>query len=781
MPVFGGAFVLVAAMVLVATRWRRLSPLSIGALLIAGAAVLTGQLGALLAIVAFGGAATVLGRLVLRRFPDTTDLEALLLGLVLHGTVVGLMVAWPINYPGVHVALVAAPLVCGWRQTIALLQRAWTWVWASERRAAPLLPEVVAIAIAAIGLVHFLVVLMPEFGHDALVSHLMMPARIAWRHVWEFDVDSHVWCVMPALVDWLYTVGYMLAGETGARLVNFGCILLLGRLVFDVVQWLGGDRLGGLVAVLVYLTTPLTLTESSSLFIEAAWTCFVVGGAMAVLRVSVHEPGPAANDGDARQTVLAGALLGGALAAKAVTFMVLPVLALVLLVAWRRWLRRGHTGAALVGLGVFLFVGSQPYVRALWLTGNPVFPFFNGYFRSPHYALENFAAPDQFPRGLTWDVLYRMTFASSDYLEALPGAAGFQWLLLVVPVAVGFVVARHRRGLLVLGVGAAIAWLTCKQTAYLRYVFPTFALASAAIGALLGGALPRARASTMLLAAATVATVTLNLVCFATGGFNHAFSLPVLASPSLRNDYIAARQPLRAAVRLVNELNEQQAPVAFFSAALAADLRADLLCPNWYNFRFAERLHAAANDDALGELLARERVRFLVLADHWEDEPARQRVRAVSREVRRLGDVSVRRLDERFQFRRELLQAPAFERADAWQLAPGARIEPGVGAVVRVDAAANQLIEVAAGREYRLTATARLVDAAVPASARLQVNWIDARGRMLAPDIQVFACSVEATSHSMDVVAPPGAATALVYASGFTQVAVVFTSLSFKN
>ncbi len=160
---------------------------------------------------------------------------------------------------------------------------------------------------------------------------------------------------------------------------------------------------------------------------------------------------------------------------------------------------------------------------------------------------------------------------------------------------------------------------------------------------------------------------------------------------------------------------------------------------------------------------------------------SRQRVRAVSSEVKGIGDVSVRRLDERFQFRSELLRAPTFAEPAAWHLAAGARIEPGTGAVVSVEAPANQLVEVVAGREYRLTATARRADAATGADARLQVNWLDADGRMLVPHIQVFACLAEATSHSMDVVAPAGATAALVYASGHAQVPVVFTSLSFKN
>src|SRR5690606_6745680 len=158
-----------------------------------------------------------------------------------------------------------------------------------------------------------LVAWMPGSGHDALVSDLLLPSRIAWQHVWEFDVDLYAWGVMPMLGDWLYVIGYMLAEETGARLINLFAILLLGRQIYELVTWLGGNRLGGYAALLIYLSTPLTMTESSSLFIEAAWSCLVVGGAMAVLRTASRDQGQ--QTVDPRHLVIAGILLGGALAA----------------------------------------------------------------------------------------------------------------------------------------------------------------------------------------------------------------------------------------------------------------------------------------------------------------------------------------------------------------------------------------------------------------------------------------------------------------------------------
>ncbi|MCA8966087.1 MAG: hypothetical protein KDC48_14470 [Planctomycetes bacterium] len=774
---FAKAGGLVLLVVLVAARWHRLSALSAGALLAAAGAAAAGQFGALLAVLSLGVASVAAGRWVLgRRGELATDLDCLLVGLTLYGTLIGLLVHLPVNYPGVYVALLALPVWRRWSDVLALVGRV------RERLAAPRTGGGAALllsaAIAAIGLVHLVVALMPERGHDALVTHLLLPARIAWDHVWAFDVDTYVWAVMPLLGDWLYTIGYVLGGEAGARLVNLGCIFVLCRLVFDVTLWIGGGRDGALWAVLLLLVTPLTLRESSTLFIESVWSCLVVGGALALLRL-LAEPAQAP-----LQLRLGGVLLGGALATKAVTFVTLPGLALLLVVGWRRWIGNGLRSGLLWGGVAFLAIGSLPYVRAYAMTGNPVFPFFNGVFRSPHYPPENFSPPAIFEKGMTWDVLHRITFESPKFLEAYPGAAGFQWLLLVAPALVVFVLVWHRRALAVIFVAAAAAYLCFRQTAYLRYVFPSFALFSAVVGVLIDGLLPRRRAASIAVLVAALTAVALNLRYFTTAGFNHQYDFKVLTSDAARQDYLAQTLPLRSAVALVNELNVSSSPVAFFSAAMATGLHADGLFPNWYNHKFQSAVTQARTGEALGAMLAGRQVRYLVLADSWSDAAARARVREVGREVRRIGDVSVLELDPRFRYQTEMLTSPdlsaaAATSAEGWRVDDGVAVAAGVGATLADAAGVSQRVPVTAGREYLLTATAR--PAAGPAKARLRVLWLDARNRWVNQWIETFDCVDGPVTHRMEVVAPPGAVVAEVFTYGLGAAPVIVSAMSFRN
>jgi len=150
---------------------------------------------------------------------------------------------------------------------------------------------------------------MPELGHDALAIHLFIPSHVASRHSWDFNVQLYIWAVMPTLGDWIYCIAYSLGGETAARLLNVGFLLVLCRLIRELILWAGGTAAGVRWAILFALTTPLTFIASSSLFIELIWSAFVVAGTLEACRIATEPNG--------RHLLLAGLLLGFAASAKA--------------------------------------------------------------------------------------------------------------------------------------------------------------------------------------------------------------------------------------------------------------------------------------------------------------------------------------------------------------------------------------------------------------------------------------------------------------------------------
>ena len=341
--------------------------------------------------------------------------------------------------------------------------------------------------------------------------------------------------------------------------------------------------------------------------------------------------------------------------------------------------------------------------------------------------------------------------------------------------------ARHRRSLLTLAVSAAIVWLTFRQTAYLRYVFPSFAMFAATIGASLGGAVPMRLPARALLTTAAVATIALNLLVFSSASYTCAVSLNALVSASQRDDYIAQRQPLRSAIQLVNELNQEGHPVAFLAPALPTDLHAEAALFSWYNYRFQQRVTAAKTSDDLGEVLARERVRYLLLSESWQNESLRQRIRDTSVEIRRIGNISIRQLPDRYRYQHELLSNPSLQHGKDWQASGAVQFQPDAGATVTVAANLTQRVPVVPGHGYQLSATVRSVQDQSGGNARLQLAWLNQHGEQLSPEIQVIPCLPEAHVHSVELIAPRGACTALIRVAGHGSEPVIFDSISFRN
>ena len=768
-------FLLVSILLVVmGAKWSRRSPIIIGGILVVGLALLAGAIWPLLVTIWFATASSILGMSILSAFRigknSSNWMVRLLVGAGAYGTAVGLLAHFPANYPGIYGTALAAPLILGWRSLLELNATVRTWFAESK----PLETRVrwLEVSIAAVALVHFVVALMPEVGHDALAMHLFIPAHLSLRHQWGFDVSTYVWAVMPMLGDWIFAIGYMLAGETAVRLINVGFIFVLGWLIRALVLWAGGSALGARWAVLIFLSTPLTFTESSSLFIESVWAAFVVAGTLTVLR-SCSSTGNQKID-----LPVAGILLGCALAAKAITFTILPVLLLLLIWRYNLWLRVEVYRGPLIGLGLFMMLGLIPYLTSYWLTGNPVFPFFNKLFQSSYYPAVNFDSSPIFGKGLTWDVLYMVTFHSEKYLESNAGAGGFQWLLLFVPAVISLAVTWQRRGLALLLVGALSVALTFQSVSYLRYIFPSFAILTAVIGVAFSGG---SSAQLLLYRFGHIigsVVVGLNLLFLSAGAQYCDFPLKSVFSENGRETYLQSRLPIRNAVELVNCLNRGRTPVAVFSSPLTAGLAADGLYPNWYNCQFQSLINTAETERAVVDVLLSKNVDFIILDANWGTAKKRLLIEKATDKLLELESITVRTLRKEHQFHTELLKNPGFSSVDGWVLADGAVITPMDELVVSVALPAYQAVPVTPGRRYLNTIKARCEDQ--PTQGRIQVNWLNSKSQFISTDIRVFDCLPSLAEHSMEVIAPPKAAFAVVYATGHTSTPIVFKEISFK-
>jgi hypothetical protein len=694
-----------------------------------------------------------------------------LAGVIFYGSIVSILVHFPVNYPGTYGLAILTPIVLGRNIIINTLS--------SFFRNMPFVKKTdwLSLSILVFIVIYVLIVLMPEVRNDALAMHLFIPHHVFYNHEWGFDVGKYVWAVMPTMGDWIYSFVYMLGGETSVRLINFSFILILSRLTYELVLWIKGNETGAKWAVLILLSSPLTLLESSSVFIEPIWSVFVVAGVMMVMKLMLIN-----HTNNKNYLIISAILLGGALATKAVTFMALPVLLVLLIFYYKSWLLNMRMGALTLSVVIFLLIGGMPYLNAYIITDNPVFPFFNEFFQSAQYPVVNFSASAFFEKGVTWDTIYRITFDSGKYLESNPGAGGFQWLLLLLPSLIFIILTINQRGLWLAFIALISIILIFQQTAYLRYIYPFYTILIVLIGLFVSSIVSSSSKKlriTVVIASAIV--ILLNILYIKSAAGYASINLPVLTSVKQKDNYLSSRIPLRSTVKFVNEINTKNDPVAVFSSPHMAGLNADALYVNWYNHKFRDSVSSAKNEAELAEVLKQNKVKYILIDNSWKHSKRSALVTKISKQVHSIGTISIRTIKQKFLWNHELITNPLFLDLKSWQHSKDSEdILTKEGVIASVDYSIVQSVKVEPGERYLLKVSSKCLDS-IPTTFRLQINWKDENGKFVSTYIKVFNCTKKLGTISRIIVSPNNAKHAVVYATGHTKTPVIINNISLRK
>jgi hypothetical protein len=227
-----------------------------------------------------------------------------------------------------------------------------------------------ALTLAVTFLGTLLTALAPVTDGDALCYHLQVPKVFLAQGAASFQPDLHE-TVYPLLTELLYAVALAFRGPVSCRLISW----VLGLVFAANVTALARPDLGarawwaGTVALLV----PAVSNGMSAPLNDVALAAF--GTAAIVAWAQFHDsPSP-------RRAALIGLLVGLSLGVKypALVLAGLLGLATVASAVWKLGWRRAIVVTSLFA-GVMLAVGGPWYLRALWYTGNPVYPFFRQVF-----------------------------------------------------------------------------------------------------------------------------------------------------------------------------------------------------------------------------------------------------------------------------------------------------------------------------------------------------------------------------------------------------------------
>lgn len=702
--------------------------------------------------------------------PGAMDaLVALAAGFALVALAVNALVFLPVNGTLLYVAAAVTTVVLGadrLRELLALVARralappgARLWLSSLPLRFAMLLVWL-----------HLLVVGFPEMGHDALAMHLAIPHVIAAEGRWSFDVTRFIWAVMPMNADWLYTAAWFLGGEAAARLFNVATLLLTAAIVF---VW-SRPRFGGAAAsfaALLWLSLPLSFLESASAFIELP-LAFVCAATLVVTTEAFRRGRP----GD---WLLAAVLFGSAVATKMPALLLAPGLLLIgsaQYVALRRdpagpWWQHRSARELLLGLGLAAAVATlfaaPPYVNAWLRTGNPVFPFFNALFRSPYFETASSFTNPLFVHPIGWTSFIDLSLRSSRFLESPgDGALGIALMVLVPLAALVAVARRDVSALMLLAVALLFCLLVFREQVYLRYIVPVVPLLCIASAYALAQIRPAP-----LAAAIGAALLAVNLARLPSAHWPlSSFPLQTLLSETARGSHLVAMHPEQVAAKVMQQLLQgtDRTAAMFGVDPVIARAPAKTVTDSWHSHPVVRAAQVGGAEGLLGALIARG-VEFFVVPKHT-DAAHLQRLLAVSSEVASVGRLQIRRIDLDRLPLRQALADPDFRQAPAyWGVAPERVDDRGRGVWVTVDAPAHQRVDLAG---VTMMAIENRFHCPQPTNVRSQVNWHAAEGRFMATTIEVARCAGELVLRRR-VDPPPGAASAVVYASPHAKEAVL--------
>ncbi len=343
----------------------------------------------------------------------------------------------------------------------------------------------------------FVLALYPPTGFDATVYHLPYARAFVAAGGLEFLPDLR-FPVFPQAGEMGFVLGFFLSGEVATRLTQLLAMLLTAGLLFDWGRLY--DRRAGIWAAALWLGNPLIVWLGASAYVDATLALFVTASWVCWERWI--------RDGDRHWLWLAGSFGGLAAATKYLGLFFLAAMGVMTAV---RSLRAREARPLVTLSAVALAVLAPWYLRIVYHTGNPVFPFYAPIFGTSEWAsLHDQSLPavaDEAGANALFSVIASQgnrIVEGLSFLAKVPWTAVFDrgvfhwqaplspWYLLLLPLCAPVALLERRsRRLVVLVVIYGLFWLTTVRD--LRFLVAVMPALNVALAATLAGSTLLAR------------------------------------------------------------------------------------------------------------------------------------------------------------------------------------------------------------------------------------------------------------------------------------------------
>lgn len=402
----------------------------------------------------------ILGTFMLRKpvVSQGTAFTAMLAGLGAMAGLVGWLLPLPIHSVLVYVALAAIAVLAG-RRALVSATRPMLQAWSRAVAAQPLA------ACFAVAVVGFAAVLtwLPSLNPDDNSAHLLLARQLLDESYYRIDASSQVFAVAPWLNNVLHAMTSVLAGGESRSVVGLGWLVAGCVGAYRVASLLDARGPYPWLAAALYASHPLTAYFGMTLQVDGASAAVLLHLVACCIELQRDKTW-------ASSPWLIGTLCGMLAALKITNAPYLLLLGGWLI--WHHVSMRQYRRLFLL-LAIAAAVAGSSYFYAMVITGNPLFPLFNGVFKSPYMAASNFS-DQRWSAGIDLRTLWDVTFATPRYMESYVGAAGLSLLALVGTWVVSVMSGGWRAALTLFAFLSGL--MIFSQVQYLRYVFPTIAL-----------------------------------------------------------------------------------------------------------------------------------------------------------------------------------------------------------------------------------------------------------------------------------------------------------------
>jgi hypothetical protein len=318
----------------------------------------------------------------------------------------------------------------------------------------------------------------PIHQYDALTKHIAIPFKILNSTHWDYNIIESVYFGDYAILSHMFYL-YLLALGGIKSLVIFNTTLsfLLLITILRIASILYKDKIYLILISLLYVSMPLIYSQSTILYVDMIPLYFVFTGYLIVQYSSLR---------NIRLNIFYIGLISGiAMFSKQMAlFYIIPMIAYILYLVFiyrkRLILKDSFTLIKAIFVALIPFV---PPILIIWYkTGNPLFPFMNGSFKSEYFPTSDFVDPFQKSiLGVDFHSLYSIVFETSKNVEMVPLGAGVYVLLAPIIFFGLFIKKKRKKFLLLFLVTLGSYWLSTKFSYNIRYflgslilLIPTF-------------------------------------------------------------------------------------------------------------------------------------------------------------------------------------------------------------------------------------------------------------------------------------------------------------------